>query len=145
LYLAANGADTRHLRLAVTATEEYTAFFGGRNEAQAAIEKTIAGVNKGFQRELNLQLDLIDNLDLIFGPGNSPDPFSSGGPGFVPNQTLVDSVIGPANYDIGILLGGVPLGLAVLGGGGIDGSKAKAFSGFTPAEGGPAGANERVA
>ena len=42
MLLAANGADTRHLRLAVTATEEYTAFFGGRIEAQAAIEKTIA-------------------------------------------------------------------------------------------------------
>jgi uncharacterized repeat protein (TIGR01451 family) len=139
--LTANGADTRHLLLAVTATEEYTAFFGTRADAQAAIETTVAGVNKVFNRELNLQLDLIDNLDIIFGPGNSPDPFPTGGPGFVENQTLVDTEIGSANYDIGIIFGGVPVGLAVPASAGIDGDKAKGFTGFTAAEGGPAGAN----
>ena len=138
LLLAAGGGDTRHLRLAVTATEEYTAFFGSRDAAQDAIESTVAGVNRVFNRELNLQLDLIDNMEIIFGPGNSPDPFPTGGPGFAENQTLVDTELGSDGYDIGIVFGGLSIGLAALGSAGIDGEKAKGYTGFTAAEGGPA-------
>ncbi len=141
ILLAANGGDLRHLRLAVTATEEYTDFFGSRTAAQEAIAATVAGANKVFNDELNLQLDLIDNLDIVFGPGNSPDPFPTGGPGFTENQILLDTVIGSAGYDVGIIFGGLAIGLAELGSAGIDGSKAKAYTGFTPAEGGPAGGN----
>ncbi len=125
LLLAANGSEMRTYRLAVSATEEYTAFFGDdRMAAQAEIVSVVDAVNVVLNAELNVHLDLIDNLDIIFGPGNSPDPFSAAGadpsPALDENQALLDSVLGFDGYDIGHVFGTFTGGRATLGGAGVD-------------------------
>jgi hypothetical protein len=130
----ANGDDLRTLRLAVSATDEYTAFFGSRTAAQQAIVTTVDNLNEIFRRELNLQLNLIMNTSIIFGPGNSPDPFNSSLSSTVldQNQTLLDSVIGAANYDIGHVFGTFSGGgLATLESAGTNGIKGEGASGTT--------------
>lgn len=131
-----NGDDLRTYRLAVSATEEYTAFFDNdRTAAQQAITNTVTVFNEILNRELNVHLDLIDNLDIIFGGDNpTADPFSSNqGTILGQNQTLLDGVIGSENYDIGHVFGAFedPLtgsGLATVNSLGVDGIKAQGFS-----------------
>ncbi len=129
-----NGDNLRTYRLAVSATEEYTAFFGNdRTAAQQAIVNTVATFNEILIRELNVQLELIDNLDIIFGGDNpSPDPFTTLSASLGQNQTLLDTEIGSANYDIGHVFGTFSGGgLATVNSAGIDGIKAQGASGTT--------------
>lgn len=125
-----NGDDLRTYRLAVAATEEYTAFFGDdRMAAKNAIAQSVATFNEILNRELNVHLDLIDSIDIVFGPGH-PDPFSSNLNAVLgENQTLLDNVIGEANYDIGHVFGTFSGGLATVNSAGINGNKAKGASG----------------
>ena len=129
-----NGDNLRTYRLAVAATEEYTVFFGDdRVAAQQAIVSSVATFNEILNRELNVHLDLIMNLDIIFG-GDHPtaDPFNSNLSSTVltQNQTLLDTEIGSANYDVGHVFGTFAGGgLATLNSVGIDGIKAQGASG----------------
>lgn len=129
-----NGDDLRTYRLAVAATEEYTAFFGDdRTAAQAAISTTIANINEILNRELNVHLDLIIDPDIIFG-GDHPDandPFSGSLSTVLnQNQTLLDTEIGSANYDMGHVFGTFAAGgLATLNSIGMNGIKAQGASG----------------
>lgn len=125
-----NGDSLRTYRLAVSATEEYTAFFGNdRMAAKAAIAQSVATFNEILNRELNVHLDLIDNIDIVFGPGH-PDSFSSNLNSVLgENQTLLDNVIGEENYDIGHVFGTFSGGLATVNSAGVDGIKAKGASG----------------
>ena len=129
-----NGNNLRTYRLAVAATEEYTAFFGdNRTAAQQEIVNSVATFNEILNRELNVHLDLIMNLDIIFGGDHpSADPFNASLSATVltQNQTLLDSVIGSANYDIGHVFGTFAAGgLATLNSAGIVGIKAQGASG----------------
>lgn len=135
-----NGDDLRTYRLAVSATSSYTAFFGNdRLAAQQAMTDTVAVFNEILNRELNMQLELIDNLDIIFGGDNpTPDPFSSNISLVLgQNQTLLDDTIGSANYDIGHVFGTFGSGLAQVASLGSDFNKAQGASGTTT----PTGAN----
>jgi Ca2+-binding RTX toxin-like protein len=128
-----NGGELRTYRLAVAATEEYTAFFGdSRTAAQQAIANSVATFNEILNRELNVHLELIPNLDIIFG-GNNPtaDPFSSSiGAVLGQNQMLLDTAIGEADYDIGHVFGTFAGGgLATVGAAGVDGIKGQGASG----------------
>lgn len=147
ILLAANGDELRTYRFAVSATEEYTAFFGDdRSAAQAEIASVVDAANDILNAELNIHLDLIDNLDIIFGGDNpvSPDPFSGAEsdplPALEENQTLLDSVFGAGGYDIGHVFGTFSGGRATLGGAGVTGLKGRGASGLTLAGGGPDGA-----
>ena len=135
-----NGDNLRTYRLAVAATEEYTAFFGdNRTAAQQAIVSSVATFNGILNRELNVHLDLIMNLDIIFG-GDHPasDPFSTNlNSALGQNQTLLDTEIGSANYDVGHVFGTFSGGLATLNSAGIDGIKAQGASGTS----GPSGSS----
>lgn len=129
-----NGGDLRTFRLAVAATEEYTAEFGDdRVAAQQAIVNSVATFNEILNRELNVHFDLIMNLDIIFGGDHpSADPFNANLSSTVltQNQTLLDSVIGEINYDIGHVFGTFEQGgLATLNSAGINGIKAQGASG----------------
>ena len=130
-----NGDALRTYRLAVSATTGYTDFFGGnRVAAQQAIADSVATFNEILNRELNVHLDLIMNLDIIFGGANpATDPFTSGlNAALGQNQTLLDSVIGSVNYDVGHVFGTFAGGgLATLNSVGIDGIKAQGASGTT--------------
>ncbi|MFT5323046.1 MAG: hypothetical protein ACI8P0_000892 [Planctomycetaceae bacterium] len=135
-----NGDDLRTYRLAVSATEEYTAFFGDdRTEAQQAIVNSVATFNEILNRELNIHLDLIMNLDIIFGGDHpSADPFNTNLSLTVltQNQTLLDNVIGEPNYDIGHVFGTFDAGgLATLNSLGINGIKAQGASGTSSPSG----------
>ena len=134
-----NGDDLRTYRLAVAATEEYTAFFGNdRTAAQQAIVSTVATFNEILNRDLNVHLALITNLDIIFGGDNpSADPFSSNlNTVLGQNQTLLDTVIGSANYDIGHVFGTFAGGgLATLNSAGVNGIKAQGASGTSSPSG----------
>ena len=127
-----NGNDLRTYRLAVAATEEYTAFFGdNRLAAQQAIVSSVATFNEILNRELNVHLELLDRIDIVFGGDHlSSDPFTSLSASLGQNQTLLDSVILPENYDIGHVFGNFAGGgLATLNSAGKSGIKAQGASG----------------
>jgi hypothetical protein len=116
----------------VAATEEYTAFFGDdRVAAQQAIVNSVATFNEILNRELNVHLDLIMNLNIIFGGDHpSSDPYTSLSAALGQNQMLLDTEIGSANYDIGHVFGTFAGGgLATLNSAGIDTFKAQGASG----------------
>lgn len=139
--LTANGAETRVYRLAVAATEEYTAFYGGdRAAAQAEIGYLVGEVNEVLGRELNVRLDLLDRLDIVFG-GNNPvaDPYPADVlTALTTNQSVLDTTVGSANYDLGWVLGTfADGGRAVLGGAGVGGQKGKFGAGLAATPFGP--------
>ncbi|WP_188457112.1 reprolysin-like metallopeptidase [Psychroflexus planctonicus] len=69
----------------------------------AAMVVSINRINSIYERDLAINLQLIDNNeDLIqLDPDNDPYTNNSGGVMLGQNQTQVDNVIGTANYDIG--------------------------------------------
>ena len=137
LTVTPNGDNLRTYRLAVAATEEYTFEFGNdRMAAQQAIVNSVATINEILNRELNVHLELIDNLDIIFGPGN-PDSFSTNVNVVLgQNQTLLDTVIGDGSYDIGHVFGTFAGGgRATLNSAGMDGIKAQGASGTSSPSG----------
>jgi hypothetical protein len=122
-------------RLAVSATVEYVAAVGGGTVAgaQAAIVIAINRVNEIYQRDLGIQLMLVDdNEDLIENPGD--DTFSNGDPFqmFIENQVWIDSTIGSSNYDIGHVFGTAGGGLASLGSACDQDDKARGVSAIFP-------------
>ena len=102
---ARTGPQLRKYRLAVAANHEYTQFHGDREQALAAIVTTINRLNQIYGRDLAVGFVLVSNNSSIIYPDAASDPYD----GFndnanvllVLNQTNLDSVIGPANYDIG--------------------------------------------
>jgi hypothetical protein len=133
-----NGDDLRTYRLAVAATSDYTAEFSNDQvAAQQAIVASVATFNEILNRELNVHLDLIMNLNIVFGGTNpAADPFTNLGAALGQNQTLLDSVIGESDYDIGHVFGTFAGGgLATLNSAGIDGIKAQGASGTSSPSG----------
>lgn len=110
-----NAKQFKTLRLALSCTGEYTAFFGGTKAgALAGMNATLTRVNGIFNRDLALQLILIANNDAVVYTDASTDPYSIPSIGAANTnptwpkevQTTLTSVIGEANYDIGHLFGG---------------------------------------
>lgn len=93
----------RKLRLAVSASGEYTQFHGGTvPDALAAINATITRINQVFETDLAITLELVTGLDQVIFTDAATDPYD----GNLNSQTqnTLDNVLGSANYDIGILL-----------------------------------------
>ncbi|MFC0781129.1 reprolysin-like metallopeptidase [Flavobacterium sp. HJSW_4] len=109
-----NAKEFKTLRLALSCTGEYTAYFGGTKAgALAGMNATLTRVNGIFDRDLSVKVVLIaNNLDVIYTDA-STDPYSiasvgAGGDNPVwmkEVQTTLTNVIGEANYDIGHLFG----------------------------------------
>ena len=55
------GDELQNFRLAVATTAEYTAFFGGENQAFAAVQDTVDRINVIFEKELSIRLELVSN------------------------------------------------------------------------------------
>ncbi|PIF31864.1 putative secreted protein (Por secretion system target) [Flavobacterium sp. 9] len=107
------------LRLALSCTGEYTAFFGGTKAgALAGMNASMTRVNGVFNKDLAVQLILIANNDAIIYTNAATDPYSKASDGTadypgtsdyqvwnIEAQNNITSVIGEANYDIGHLFG----------------------------------------
>jgi subtilisin-like proprotein convertase family protein len=116
----ANNKVFKTLRLALSCTGEYAAYFGGTKVgALAGMNATLTRVNGLFNRDLAVRLILIANTDAVIYTNAATDPYSNATDGTknypgtsdyqvwnVEAQNNITSVIGEANYDIGHLFGG---------------------------------------
>ncbi|MES9970866.1 MAG: reprolysin-like metallopeptidase [Candidatus Thiodiazotropha sp.] len=115
-----SGSQRRIYRLAVAATGEYSAYFGGTvSSALAQIVTTINRVNQVYGRDLAVQFQLVGNNDRIIFTDPDADPYTQTAAGIslmlIENQETLDFILGVDNYDIGILFGTVGGGLASVG------------------------------
>lgn len=97
----------RTYRLALSVTGEYTQHFNGLNGALQQINITLTRVNGILEKDLAVNLKMINNISLIYADPDT-DPYS--------DYTLMDNwnmelqktltaVVGEDNYDIGHLFG----------------------------------------
>ncbi|MCC9072601.1 M12 family metallo-peptidase [Flavobacterium sp. F-65] len=134
--IAANNKVFKTLRLALSCTGEYAAFYGGtKDNAIAGMNATMTRVNGVFNKDLALKLILIANNDAVVYTNAATDPYSDAASGVKGAwnqevQNTLTSVIGENAYDIGHLFG-------ASGGGGdagcigcvcVDGAKGSAFT-----------------
>jgi hypothetical protein len=99
-----NGANLRTYRLALAATGEYTAVFGGTVVgAMAAMTTSMNRVNGVYERDVAVRMVMVANNNLVVYTNGATDPYTNDdGFAMLPqNQTTLDTVIGTANYDIG--------------------------------------------
>jgi hypothetical protein len=114
-----HGTLRRTYRLALAATGEYTAFFGGTvSGAMSGIATTMNRVNGLFERDLAVRMVLVANNDSIVYTSGATDPYTDGNPSALlcENAVNLDTVIGVANYDIGHVFATASGGLALVGG-----------------------------
>jgi hypothetical protein len=126
------GDNLKTYRLAMNATGEYTNFFGGVANAQAAIVTSVNRVQQVYERDLAVRFTIVRNNPY---PDPAADPFSnnSGGTMLGQNQTVCDATPGNANYDIGHVFSTGGGGIAGLGVVGVTGQKARGVTGsFSP-------------
>ena len=104
LIVPPNGTTLRTYRLALAATGEYTIAAGGTVPlAMARMTTSMNRVNGIYERELALRMTLVANNDVLIYTDPNTDPYTNND-GFAmmgQNQTNVDTLIGPANYDMG--------------------------------------------
>ncbi|WP_316635917.1 reprolysin-like metallopeptidase [uncultured Flavobacterium sp.] len=114
-----NNKVFKTLRLALSCTGEYTAFFGGTKAgALAGMNASLTRVNGVFNKDLAVKLILIANNDAVIYTNAAIDPYSNASDGTkdypgttdyqvwnIEVQNNLTSVIGEANYDIGHLFG----------------------------------------
>jgi len=104
-------------RIAISAAAEYTEFNGGTvDSAMAEIITLVNRLNQVYQRDLSIKLELVGNNDLLVFTDASSDPFDNTSDDGEINTSVIDGVIGSANYDIGHVVNTDGGGLAVLGG-----------------------------
>jgi hypothetical protein len=122
---APSGDRLRTYRLAVTATGEYTTFFGGETNAAARIATMVNRATGILERDVAVRLVVVATR--IF-PDPATDPFPTGSVVdaalLAQNQAELDASVGSANYDIGhVVTQGPGAGLAQVGGTCADGLK----------------------
>ena len=99
------------LRLALSCTAEYSAYFGGTLiNSLAAMNATMSRVNGVFNRDLSLQLNLIEDTEKLIYLDAKTDPYSEAAAGAngawgLELQNNLTKVVTNAGYDIGHLLG----------------------------------------
>ncbi|PWA05177.1 zinc-dependent metalloprotease [Flavobacterium psychrotolerans] len=110
----ANNKSYKTLRLALSCTGEYGAYFGSVSKALAAMNATMTRVNGVYEKDMALHLNIIANNDQVIYVDGDTDPYSEVPPApnnFAPdawNQELQDNlsnVLGDDLYDIGHLFG----------------------------------------
>lgn len=128
-----NGEQLRTYRLALAATGEYTTFHGGTvTEGLAAQVVAMTRVNGVYERDLSVRMELVPDNDTLVYTNSATDPYTNNDPGALlsQNQSNLDAVIGPANYDIGHVFSTGGGGLASLGVVCVNGAKARGETGL---------------
>jgi hypothetical protein len=108
----------RTYRVAIGATGEYTAYFGGTvSQGLAAIVVSLNRVDGVYEREVSVRMILVANNNLIVFTNASTDPYTNndGEAMLGQNQVTCDNIIGSANYDIGHVFSTGGGGVAYLG------------------------------
>ncbi len=108
----------RTYRIALTCSGEYAAFHGGNiADVLAAMNTTMTRVNGVYEREVNVNMVIVNNNDqLIFLDANT-DPYNNGSATQVINESHVQctNIIGTNNFDVGHCFTTGAGGLAGLG------------------------------
>ena len=125
-----SGANLRTYRLAMAATGEYTAVFGGTVlDGLSGIVTTMNRVNGIYEREVSVRMILVANTDLLIYTNAATDPYANSSGDLAANQSNITSQIGTANFDIGHLVGTGGGGVAGLGVVCSAGNKARGLTG----------------
>ncbi len=113
----ANDGVLRNFRIAISATAEYSAFYNSNlTDVISAMSIAVSNANAVLERDLSVTMTMVDNTSLIFFDA-ATDPFSNFDNVALldENQTLIDTNIGDANYDIGHVFNTAGGGIAGLG------------------------------
>ncbi|TCK69140.1 putative secreted protein (Por secretion system target) [Winogradskyella wandonensis] len=152
----ANDGLLRTFRLSLSSTQEYSNFHinaAGQQTASdlvkrqtvlAAMNVTMTRVNGLFERDLSLTMELVEIIDPPFSNTSTislvePDGFTDNDPGALlsENQSITDTRIGTANYDVGHVFTTGGGGVAILGGICFSNAKARAVTGLPSPVGDP--------
>jgi hypothetical protein len=131
------GQTLRTYRLALAATGEYSAFYGGTVAGAAqGIVDAMNRVNEVYQRDFSLRMILVGNNNALVFTNAATDPYTNddGFAMLTENTATLNSVIGAGNYDIGHVFstgGGGVAGLGVVCGA----DKAEGVTGATSPSG----------
>lgn len=115
-----NGTVQRTYRLALACTYEYAVAVAGATPTKAdvlsAMVTSMNRVNGVYEREVAVTMTLINNTDTLINL-TSADPYTNGNGGQMlsENQTVVDDLIGTANYDMGHVFSTGGGGVAMFG------------------------------
>ncbi len=104
--VAAKAGETRHTyRIAMAATGEYTAYYGGQQAAYNSIVTTVNRINQIYERDLSTHLTLVSGTNIVYTTAGS-DPYSNNSPNRMLSQNTetLNKIIGVNNYDIGHVL-----------------------------------------
>lgn len=141
----------RTYRLAVAVTGEYSEYHinqAGLSNASisekisavlSAIMVTIDRVNAIYERDLGITLQLVDDNDQVIFLNPASDPYTNNNVNIllIQNQSTLDNIIAPDNYDIGHVFCTSGSGVAVLESLCQNGIKAQGVSGSTAPAGDP--------
>ena len=127
-----SGEELQVYKMAISCTAEYANFHGGTlNSVMSELVILMNRVNGIYETELGIRMILVSNNDQLIYFDASTDPFNNNNATQIinQNQSVIDNVIGNANYDIGHVVstggGGLAPGFAC-----IAGTKAKGVTGL---------------
>ncbi len=112
------GPTRRNYRIAISATNEYCATYGGStlSGTVASLNTWLNGINAVYERELNIHLNMVSANNVLFY-ANANDPYSNGNPGSMLSEVrpVLRDIVGESNFDIGHVIGTGGAGVAWLG------------------------------